>query len=130
MKCLAKDQGELKAYLGAVKKLVNNLNYPESLISELRPGWSELQLLVRGVHRYFSKFHPSGSTEEQQGLEYITKTFSILIEGWLHTTHPPNRLDIQRFCGLASELQLHLERLLMADLQIELEQEQLHKKRA
>lgn len=118
---------ELHCHLEAVQKIQTVLSYPESLTHEVRRAWPELQLLLRGVHRYFSQLEVE--TDEFNGLENYSRGFATLIAPWLQSPQLPSRVEIERFTFMASELTHHLAHH-AAELRDELAREQLSKKRA
>lgn len=102
---------DLRHHLKAVQKIVVILNYPEDLSHEVRRGWPEIVLMLRGIRHYFATNTVSNSNE-QAGLEEISRIFADQINRWLKLSHPPSRYEIDNFTALANEVTLHFERLL------------------
>lgn len=127
MKRQIDQNNELRQHVEALRKVELILSYPESLAHEVRRGWPELQMLLRGIYSYFSKSTVTGGIEDA-GLQDLCRSVAQMISTWLQSPRPPLRQDVQRFRALADELILHLEHHLATNMQPA--HDELPKKRA
>jgi hemerythrin-like domain-containing protein len=136
MNILVADHDTLRKELAALHKIGGVLDYPESLMHEVRKGWREIQKILRDIHLCFSVTLPRHHQleenllylrmlprlnhtdaillkeiiSEHQGLNQLSGVLAELIAPWAERTTLPPRVDVWLLIALTTELQIHLSR--------------------
>lgn len=137
MNLISKDHIALNQQFQSLERVLTILEYPPDLMHEVRRGWPEIQLSLRGIHHFFSNLLPrhfeleekmlfdrlSQRTRSQEavrllndlrsehaGLRTLLDSMTKLIKKWAHSSALPPISDIQLLAGLKDELRVHMAR--------------------
>lgn len=137
MKLISKEHVALNQQLQALERVITVLEYPPDLMHEVRRGWPEIQLSLRGIHYYFADLLPRHFEQEEKalfdrlaqktrsqeavrllndlrnehtGLRTLLDSMTRLIKGWSQSPALPPTSDTQLLAGLKNELRIHMQR--------------------
>lgn len=134
-KMISKAHDDMNRQLDALEKVATILDYPPDLMHEVRRGWPELQMSLRGIHYYLTEMLPkhfeleetklfdvlsqrakshealrlvTQLKDEHKGLRTLIDSISKLIRPWTKSAQVPLNRDTRLLEALKVELRLHL----------------------